>query len=330
MGNRTEDGAGPQMRMRPSAICNDPHSVGGRELADRRPTGPNGLRKRRSYNLAVSPSEVARAANRARFARLIARPDADVDLALGALCIAADARPDLEFGPTLQRLEALTDRVRLRLDRGDGPEVTLARLHGVLYVEAGLRGPRAAEYHDIRNSHIDAVLERGIGLPITLAVVELEVGWRLGVRLQGVGLPGHFIIRAPNGTLVDPAGGGRSLTPDDCQALLRESVGDRILFHPSLLRAAGKREILARILRNIRSLHLSRRDWPAALGAVELLSVVEPTESDHGRDRALLLGRMGRFTEAIGGLSHYLDERPDAPDEDDVRQVMAIFRGRRN
>ena len=275
-------------------------------------------------------SEVARAANRARFARLVARPDADIDLALGALCIASDGRPDLDFEPTLRTFDGLTDRVRARLDRGDGPEVVLARLHGVLYVEAGFRGPRAAEYHDIRNSQLDVVTARRIGLPISLAVIELEVAWRLGLRLQGIGLPGHFILRAPSGTLIDPAGGGRSLTPDDCQALLRQSVGDRILFHPSLLRPTGRREILARILRNIRSLHLSKRDWPAALGAVELLSVVEPTEPDHGRDRALLLGRMGRFTQAIDGLGQYLEERPEAADEDDVRQVMAIFRGRRN
>jgi regulator of sirC expression with transglutaminase-like and TPR domain len=278
----------------------------------------------------MSPSEVARAANRARFARLVARPDAEIDLATGALCIAADGRPDLEFEPTLRAFDGLTDRVRARLDRGDGPEVTLATIHGVLYGEWGFRGPRAAEYHDIRNSQLDVAMTRRIGLPITLAVIELEVGWRLGLSLHGVGLPGHFIIQAPNGTLVDPADGGRSLTPDDCQALLREALGDRLLFHARLLHPAGRREILARILRNIRSLHLSKRDWPAALGTVELLSVVEPTEPDHGRDRALLLGRMGRFTQAIDGLGHYLEERPDATDENDVRQVMAIFRGRRN
>ena len=278
----------------------------------------------------MSPGEVARAANRARFARLVARPDADIDLAVGALCIASDGRPDLDFDVTLRALDVLTDRVRARLDRGDGPEVTLARLHGVLYTEARYRGPHAAEYHDIRNSQLDIVMARRIGLPIVLAVIELEVGWRLGLRLRGIGMPGHFIVQAPNGTLVDPAGGGRSLTPDDCQALLNEAVGDRILFHPRLLRPAGRREILARMLRNIRGLHLARRDWLAALGAVELLSVVEPTEPDHGRDRALLLGRMGRFTQAIDGLGHYLDERPDATDEKDVRQVMAIFRGRRN
>jgi regulator of sirC expression with transglutaminase-like and TPR domain len=278
----------------------------------------------------MSRIDVARAANRARFARLVARPEPEIDLAVGALCIAADDRPELDFEPSIQALDDLADRVRIRLDRGDGPEVMLATLHGVLYREMGFAGPRAAEWHDARNSQLDQVLVRRIGLPITLAVIELEVGWRLGLRLQGIGMPGHFIVRAPSGTLIDPAGGGRSLTPDDCQSLLRRSLGERVLFHPGMLRPVGRREILARMLRNLRSIHLADRAWPAALGIVELLAVVEPTEPDHGRDRALLLGRMGRFTEAIAGLSAYLEERPDASDADDVRQVMGIFRGRRN
>ena len=275
-------------------------------------------------------SEVARAANRARFARLVARPEPEIDLVLGALCIAADGRPQLEFEPTVTAVDAMAERVRIRLDRGDGPEVGVARLHGVLYHEQRLRGPRTTEYDDVRNSQIDQVIERRIGLPIALAVIELEVAWRIGIRLQGIGLPGHFILRTPTGTLIDPADSGRSLTPDDCQALLRQSLGDRLLFHPGMLRPAGRREILARMLRNLRGVYLTQRDWPAGLGIVELLAVVEPTEPDHGRDRALLLGRMGRFTDSIAGLSHYLEERPDASDADDVRQVMGIFRGRRN
>jgi regulator of sirC expression with transglutaminase-like and TPR domain len=97
-----------------------------------------------------------------------------------------------------------------------------------------------------------------------------------------------------------------------------------------MLRPATKRDILTRVLRNLRSAQLAARDWPAALGAVELLAVIEPTDPDHGRDRGLLLGRMGRFTEAIAALSRYLDERPDGSDAGDVRQVMGIFAGRRN
>ena len=275
-------------------------------------------------------NEALRAANRSRFARLIARPETEIDLAAGALCIAADARPDLDPDETLEILEGLAERVRLRIDLGDSAEYTLDRVHDVLYREADFRGPLAAEYHDPRNSLLDQVANRRIGLPISLAVVELEVGWRVGVRLYGVGLPGHFIVGGPGGVLVDPAGGGRALTRDDCQALLRRSLGEGVLLHAGMLRPTGKREILARMLRNLRSAYLARREWAVALGVVELLAVVEPTDPDHGRDRGLILGRMGRFSEAIACLGRYLDERPDGSDAGEVRQVASIFAGRRN
>ena len=274
--------------------------------------------------------EALRAATRARFARLVAAPESEIDLAVGALTIAADGRPDVEPEPTIAILEALAERVRLRLDVGDAQTHVIERLHDVLYRETGFRGPTAAEYHDPRLSLLDLVAWRRIGLPISLAIVELEVAWRIGLQLVGIGLPGHFIVGAPGGVLLDPAGDGRRLRPDDCQALIRRAVGDGVLFHAGMLRPATKRDILTRVLRNLRSAHLAARDWPAALGAVELLAVIEPTDPDHGRDRGLLLGRMGRFTEAIAALSRYLDERPDGSDAGDVRQVMGIFAGRRN
>ena len=278
----------------------------------------------------MTPPEAARAANRSRFARLVARPDPEIDLAAGALCIAADGREAVDPAETVDRLDRLADLVRARLDRDDPGSVRLDRLHDVLYREAGFHPPTSAAFHDPRNSLLDQVLARRIGLPISLAIVELEVGWRLGLAIHGIGLPGHFIIGGPDQALVDPAGGGRRLTLDDCQALLRRSLGEGVLFHAGMLRPVGKRQILARVLRNLRSAHLARRDWPAALGAVELLAVIEPTEPDHGRDRGLLLGRMGRFTEAVTSLARYLDERPDAHDVLDVKQVIGIFAGRRN
>jgi regulator of sirC expression with transglutaminase-like and TPR domain len=275
-------------------------------------------------------AEDLRAANRARFARLVARPETEIDLALGALTIAADGRGPLDPAPTIAYLDELAERVRIRLDLGDPLATAVDRLHDVLYREASFRPPTSAEFHDPRNSLLDRVVERRIGLPISLGIVELEVAWRIGLPLHGVGLPGHFVVGGPDGLLVDPAGGGRPLTPDDCQALIRRSVGDGILFHAGMLRPAGRRQILARVLRNLRSVHLGARNWPVALGAVELLAVVEPTDPDHGRDRGLLLGRMGRFSEAVALLGRYLDERPDGRDAGDVRQVIAIFAGRRN
>src|SRR4051812_29411781 len=276
------------------------------------------------------PFEAMRAANRSRFARLVARPEIEIDLAAGALCIAADGRPALDPDETLETIEGLAERVRLRLDLGDPPDFALARLHDVLYREAGFRSPTAAEYRDPRNSLLDEVVERRIGLPISLAIVELEVGWRVGLPVYGIGLPGHFIIGGPGGVLVDPAAGGCALTRDDCQALIRRSLGEGVLLNAGMLRPTGRREILARVLRNLRSVYLARREWVSALGAVDLLAVVEPTDPDYGRDRGLLLGRMGRFTDAIASLGRYLDERPDGDDAGEVRQVVSIFAGRRN
>lgn len=272
----------------------------------------------------------ARDANRARFARLVARPEADLDLAEGALLIAADGRAELDPAPTIASLEALAELVRLRVDVGDPPEVVLRRLHDVLYIEAGFRGPRPERSADPDLSRLDRVVDRRRGLPISLAIVELDVAARLGLRLHGVGLPGHFLVGGPDGHLMDPADGGRLLSRDDCQALLRRSVGEGVLLHAGMLRPVGRRQILARVLRNLRAAHLSRRDWPSAYGAVSLLAVLEPTDPDHGRDRGLLLGRMGQFTTAIELLAQYLEERPDSADAQDVRQVMSIFSGRRN
>jgi regulator of sirC expression with transglutaminase-like and TPR domain len=274
--------------------------------------------------------EATRASTQARFARIVATPEADLDLALGALTIAVDGRPDVDPAATLAILDSLAERVRLRLDAGDLPRVVLERVHDVLYRETGFRGPTAAEFSDPRNSLLDLVAWRRVGLPISLAIVEIEVAGRVGLGLHGIGLPGHFIVGAPDGTLIDPTAGGARLRPDDCQALIRRAVGDGVLFHSGMLRPASKREILTRVLRNLRSAHLAARDWPAALGAVELLAVVEPLDPDHGRDRGLLLGRMGRFGEGLAALSRYLEERPDGHDAADVKQVMAIFAGRRN
>jgi len=272
----------------------------------------------------------ARAASRARFARLVARPEPDIDLALGALIVAGHGRFPVDEAGATDRLDALADHVRLRVDAGDPGDVIVARLHDVLYREARFRGPTAAEYGEPANSHLDAVLQRRVGLPISLAIVELETAWRIGLALVGIGLPGHFIVGDTDGGLFDPVDGGRALTGDDCQALIRRSVGEGVLLHAGMLRPIGRRQILARVLRNLRAAHLGRRDWPAAVDAIELLLVLEPTDPEHGRDRGLLLGRMGRFSEAVTALRRYLDERPDAHDVPDVRQVIGIFAGRLN
>jgi regulator of sirC expression with transglutaminase-like and TPR domain len=278
----------------------------------------------------MSGIEALRAANRARLARLVARAEPEIDLALGALLVAAEGREPLDPAPSLAAIDDLADRVRVHLDLGDGTGRILDTIHDVLYRDLGFRGPPPDSEPDPDLSRLDLVLERSRGLPISLAIAELEVAWRLGLALHGIGLPGHFIIGGADGLMLDPAGGGRTLTRDDCQALVRRALGDGTLLHAGMLRPVGRREILARVIRNLRAAHLHARDWPAALGAVELLAIVEPTALDHVRDRGLLLGRTGRYSAALEELRRYLDERPDATDREDVEQVIGIFGGRRN
>ncbi len=277
----------------------------------------------------AAPGPDARPANRSRFARLVARPESQLDLARAALLVAAEGREGIDPEPALARLDDLAERVRVHLDLGDGTGRILDTLHDVLYRELGYRAPGRMR-PDPALSRLDLVLERRVGLPISLAIIELEVGWRLGLALHGIGLPGHFIVGGPEGALIDPAGGGRSLTRDDCQALIRDVLGEGVLLHAGMLRPARRREILARVIRNLRAAHLGARDWPHALGAVELLRIVEPLSADHLRDRGLLLGRTGQWSAAVADLRQYLAEQPDATDRADVTQVIGIFGGMRN
>ncbi|MGO9180089.1 MAG: SirB1 family protein [Candidatus Limnocylindrales bacterium] len=280
---------------------------------------------------------------RAPFAELVARPDPLIDLAAACACIAAEADPTSTPRGLAEELDSLADRVRAELPsllrgaaRSDADfrapaevETILAGLHRLLYEELALRGaPRDA--WEPRHTYLADVLRLRRGLPIALGVLELEVGWRLGLPLFGIGLPGHFILGGPNGRLIDPYDAGRTLSPDGCERVMREALGRAVPFRRSMLRPATRREIIARILGNLRGIYLSRREWGQALSTLELLVILDPQDPALRRDRALLYGRCGRFTDAVRGLDRYLEELPEAPDRDEVRIARAIFGGRRN
>ena len=280
------------------------------------------------------------AANRATFAELVARADRDIDLARAALVIAAAGRPHLDPQLSIDELNDLADRVSraerpgLRGRDGSpgglvGDRARLRALHRVLFEDLGFRGPGGGP-SDATHSLLAVVLTRRVGLPISLAIVEIEVAARIDLGLHGIGLPGHFIVGAPDGLLIDPADAGRLLTRDDCQALIRRSLRRPLLLSESMLRPATKRSILARVLRNLRVARLVARDWPGALAAIELLEVLEADEAGHARDRGLLLGRMGRFTDAVALLGAYVELNPVAGDAEDVRHALGIFAARRN
>lgn len=271
-----------------------------------------------------------RAANRASFAELIARPDRDIDLARGALLIAAAGRPHVEPGPALAELDRLARLVGSGTGTDASTDGLLERVGLVLFRAAGFRAPARGHGAEPAHSLLDAVLDQRVGLPISLAIVQLEVAWRVGLPLHGVGLPGHFIVGGPDGLLLDPADRGRRLTRDDCQVLIRRSLGSRLALTEAMLRPATRRAILARVLRNLRVARLAARDWPAGLATIELLEALEPDDVEHARDRGLLLGRMGRFSDAVALLGAYVELNPGAGDAAEVRRAMTTFGDRRN
>lgn len=224
--------------------------------------------------------------------------------------IALGAYPDLDIPTWTARLDALADEARAA--GGDLPA-----LLRVLFEAHELRG-NSDDYDDPRNSYLNDVLERGLGLPITLSVVLIEVGRRLGLPLAGVGFPAHFLVRhdPPEGepVFIDAFHRGRTMTRDDCAELLRTITHGAVRFHDRLLDPIGSRSILARMLRNLKRVHLQRRDLPQALLDVERLLALEPGIPTEVRDRGLLRLELQRYALAASDLEAYVTGTPEAPD----------------
>jgi regulator of sirC expression with transglutaminase-like and TPR domain len=241
-----------------------------------------------------------------------------------ALLIAAEEYPQLDPAPYLQRLEYYTERVKDRLADESAPPVLLSEISKVLFEEEGFRG-NAEAYYDPRNSYLNDVLDRKLGIPITLSILYLEVGWRLGLPLEGVNFPGHFLVRYQGEALrllVDPFQGGTIRFEDEAQDLLDRVYGGTVKLQSDYLRGADKRDVLVRLLSNLKTVHLNTRDDERALAAAERILILRPDSAEDVRDRGMLLARRGRVAEAVAELEHYLDVLPGAPDAQRIRLLL--------
>jgi regulator of sirC expression with transglutaminase-like and TPR domain len=232
------------------------------------------------------------------------------------------AYPDLHPSDYLARLDALVEEARPVLSgAGSDAERGLA-LSAYLFETAGFRG-NSAEYADARNSYLNQVLERRLGLPISLSVIYLEVGRQLGLAVDGVGLPGHFIVSLAGEDgpiLIDPFHAGRRLSHADCMALAQSAMGPGVAFDQGWLAPTGARDIVARMLNNLRGFYISVEDWPLAIRIVEHLRQLQPRDDRHLRDLGLLHYRNGAYRRASRLLNDYVLRNPSAPDLEAVRR----------
>ena len=248
------------------------------------------------------------------------------DLARAALAIARIAYPDLDPAPYLRQLDDLAAVVRPRLYPQASPEAAVTELAGYLFGECGFRGNQE-EYYDPRNSYLNDVLERRTGIPITLSVVLIETGARLGLGIEGVGFPGHFLVRVAGSRgplLLDPFYGGRPIGERELLARYRTFVGsDAPALPPDALATTGTPAILTRMLRNLLRAYLDQKDHAHALAAADLLLVLVPDSADEVRVRGLLYEHLECFGAALGDFRRYLELAPEAPDAERIRERVA-------
>ena len=245
-------------------------------------------------------------------------------LASAALAIARVEYPSLDPVPYLQRLERMGEAAdgRLRRQAHLGVGAQIATLNAYLFEELGFSG-NSAHYDDPRNSFLNEVLDRRLGIPISLAVVYLEIGRRGGMRLEGVNFPGHFLVRAPDAAedlIVDPFHAGALLSEIDCRHLLREYVGEESAFDRSLLATATRQHIVVRMLVNLKRLYVRMQSFPQARAVADLLLAVDPSALSELRDRGLLAYHMEDFASALRDLEAYLRLMPrgDAGNPEDA------------
>lgn len=267
------------------------------------------------------------AAARQQFAELVARPEASLDLAHAALLIAAEEQPGLDVEHYRAQLLALGVRARQRV--GERTDAPVAAFNHFIFNELGFAGNQE-NYYDPRNSLLPYVLDRRHGIPITLSVVYMELGRRAGLDVEGVGLPGHFIVRVRAATdvdfvLVDPFN-ARIVDEDDCQQQLDTLYGGQVPLAAEHLRPARPRQILARMLRNLKAIHAQAHRYQRAVAAIERILLVAPRAHEEHRDLGLLLAQLGRYAPAIREIETYLKRVPNAPDAERVQDELKKMR----
>lgn len=261
---------------------------------------------------------------RQQFYQEVKQSDDRIDLAKAALYLAAEEYPGLELEEYLNALDIMADEVRERLPTERYPLRIIQCLNQYLYQDLGFRG-NTQDYYDPRNSFLNDVIDRRMGIPITLAIVYLEIAKRIDFPMVGIGMPGHFLIRPTfeeAGIFVDAFNQGEILFPEDCQEKLKQIYNRPVELVPQLITPVSTRRILARMLTNLKMIYLTRHEHLKALAASERILLLFPDLPVELRDRGLLYYQLRRWSLAVQDLESYLNQLPTAEDARVIRQII--------
>lgn len=263
------------------------------------------------------------------FAEFVSREH--FDLAEATLMLAQDSYPEVDIPAYLGRLDDIAVAIRKRLADDAFAEQKVIALNYYLFNEMRFSG-NVEDYYDPRNSYLNEVMERRTGIPITLAIVYLEVGRRLGLNLRGVSFPGHFLVKltVKRGQLVlDPFTGGEAQSEADLRQRLAQVLPPAKAGQAQLdqyLEAATPRQIVARVLRNLKNIYMQTRRLESALAVMHRMLLVVPESAEELRDRGLIYEQLECFRPALSDLQNYLRRRPEAPDMAEIRGKLVELR----
>jgi regulator of sirC expression with transglutaminase-like and TPR domain len=258
--------------------------------------------------------------SRKTFQQLVTLPDAAVPLAEAALIVACEEYPQLELSPYLDMLDQIAETARNKISSTEAPAVTVEKINSVLFGSFGFHG-NVDDYYDPRNSFFNDVLDRRLGIPITLSAVYIEVSRRLNFPIAGVGMPGHFLVKyfdPREEFFIDPYSQGQILTRDDCRERLYKQFGDALEFSDRLLARVTSRQILWRMLNNLKDIYLKGHAIDKCLSMVDMMLMVDSEDLVQFRDRGLLRLQLRQFEGAGRDLEHYLQHSPQAQDREEI------------
>ncbi len=259
------------------------------------------------------------------FLRLL-RGEVEPDLTRLALEIARDAEPEMDPLVSLKKIDELADRVRDRCPSGAKIRHILGQINWVLFIEEGFRGNTTA-YQDPRNSYLNVVLKRKLGIPLSLSILYLAIADRLGFAMSGVNLPGHFVIRAGRGEkalFVDPFHEGQILNREGCDQLSSRVTGRTEPLPDEAFSPCTAHVLVTRMLRNLKAAHLQEHDFRAALPVLRRLAALHKSDPDERRDLGIACVHSGLAGEAVGHLIAYLDAAPYASDSREVAALIQV------
>lgn len=266
-----------------------------------------------------------------RFHALTQGEDEKIELAEAALVIAVAEYPQLTPEPYLARLDALAERVQA--DPHASPFLNIEALNRVLFEQEKFAGDEE-EYDDPRNSFLNDVLERKKGLPILVSLVYTEVARRRGLPVAGVGFPAHFLVKYVAGDreiLIDPFHRGAILAAEDCLEILKTHFGARAELKPEYFLAAGNKQILARMLNNLKGSYFRRSLYAKVLTMIELALALQPNSLPDLRDRGMVYFAMARYADALADLKNYLKLAPsDDSQRTEIQRILHRIRALMN